>query len=69
MGNGLADPLGRPDIIPLLVGDDAQEVQGIGVVRLSVQDLTIETGGLVKKTTSMLFECLRQDSRHEKLPS
>jgi hypothetical protein len=42
-------------MIPLLVGDDSQQVQGIRVVRLRIKNLTIQPSGMLKKTALVLL--------------
>jgi hypothetical protein len=42
-------------VVPLLVGDDAEQVQGVGVVGPGAQDVAVQPGGLVQAAAAVLL--------------
>ena len=66
--DGPTDPFGGPRQVALLVGHDAQQVQGIGVVRSGGQEVTIRFGRLLQETALVLLDGQRQFVGHGKTP-
>jgi hypothetical protein len=55
-GDGPADALGGLTVIALLMGDNAQQVQGVGVVGLGVEDIAVQPGCLGQAPALVLLQ-------------
>ncbi len=60
---GLLDILGRQVVAAHLVGDDAEEVQGVGVARLALEDLAVEPLRLRQIAGAVVLQSLIQHVR------
>ena len=55
-GHRPADQLDGPPVVALLVGDDAEQVQGLAVSRLLAQDALVEPGRLRETALAMMLQ-------------
>jgi hypothetical protein len=64
-GDGPADAVGGLAVVPLLVGDDAEQVQGVGVVGSGAEDVAVQPGGPVEAAAAVLLQANGKVVAHE----
>ena len=55
-GDGPADQLGGAAVVALLQGDDAEQVQGVGVLGLGCQDVAVQPGRFLEAATLVFLQ-------------